>query len=202
MLLRRFAAALAVAAATALAATPAVQAEPREYELDPEHLSIGFLTHHLGLADVLGMFLEAGGSFTYDAEAQTISDVKITVQTDSVFTNHEGRDEHLRSPQFLNVEEYPTMTFTADEAEVTGDDSGKIHGQLTLLGETRPLTLDVTYHGGVEYPFGDEHYAIGISARGSFDRTDFGMTYASENGWVGNEIELIIEFEAIRQPKG
>lgn len=202
MTFRRFAASLAMAALVGLTALPQAHAEPRDFELDPEHLSIGFLTHHLGLSDTLGMFLEAGGSFTYDAEAQTISDVEITVQTDSVFTNHEARDQHLRSPDFLNVEEYPTMTFTAEEAEVTSDTTGKVHGELTLLGKTRPLTLDVTYRGGRKYPFGDEHYAIGISARGSFKRSDYGMSYAVGNGWVGDEIHLIIEFEAIRQPKG
>jgi len=198
---RRLAAALSVAAAAALAAPTASQAEPRQFELDQEHFAIAFLVSHVELADTLGMFREASGSFTYDRAAQTISDVEITVQTDSVFTDHERRDNHLRGPDFLNVEEYPTMTFTADQAEVTGDDSGKIHGQLTLLGETHPLTLDVTYRGGREYPFGDNHYAIGISARGSFDRTDYGMTYAAPN-LVGSEVELIIEFEAIRQPKG
>jgi polyisoprenoid-binding protein YceI len=199
--LRRAAAALAVAALAGLAAAPAAQAEPREYVLDEEHFAIAFLVHHLGLADTLGMFREASGSFTYDAEAQTISDVEITVQTDSVFTNHERRDNHLRGPDFLNSGEYPTMTFTADEAEVTGESTGKVHGELTLLGQTKPLTLDVEYVGGRTYPFGDGHYAIGISARGSFKRSDYGMTYAVENDIVGDEIELIIEFEGIRQPK-
>jgi polyisoprenoid-binding protein YceI len=199
MPLGRFAA--AVVATVALAAAVPAQAQPREYKLDPEHFAIAFLTHHLGLADTLGMFREARGSFTYDAEAQTISDIEIVVQTDSVYTNHEERDKHLRGPDFLNAKEYPTMTFTADEAEVTGDKTGKIHGELTLLGETNPVTLDVTYRGGREYPFGDRHYAIGVSARGTLERSDYGMTYAVDNGWVGDEIHLIIEFEAIRQPE-
>jgi polyisoprenoid-binding protein YceI len=197
----RLAAAALVAAAVALAAGQPARAEPRAYKLDQEHFAIAFLTHHLGLADTLGMFREARGSFTYDAEAQTISDVEITVETDSVFTNHKERDQHLRGPDFLNAKEYPTMTFTADKAEVTGDKTGKIHGELTLLGETNPLTLDVTYRGGRTYPFGDGHYAIGISARGTLERSDYGMTYAVDNGFVGDEVHLIIEFEAIRQPK-
>lgn len=192
--------AAAVLLAAGVAAAPA-RAEPRQYTLDEEHFSIGFLVHHLGLSDILGMFREASGSFVYDAEAKTISDVEITVQTASVFTNHEKRDEHLRGPDFLNVEEYPTATFTADKAVKTGDDTGKLKGKLTLLGVTKPLTLDVTYKGGTFYPFGDGHYAIGISARGTVKRTDYGMTYAAANGWVGDEIELIIEFEAIRQEK-
>lgn len=201
MSVRRIPAVFAVAALALTAALQPAKAEPRQFELDQDHLAIAFLVHHLELADVVGMFTEASGSFTYDAEAQTISNVEITVQTDSVFTNHDARDNHLRGPDFLNAKEYPTMTFTADEAEVTGDTTGKIHGNLTLLGETHPLTLDVTYKGGREYPFGDNHYAIGVSARGSFERSDYGMTYAVDNGFVGDEVELIIEFEGIRQPK-
>ncbi|MBK1697570.1 YceI family protein [Rhodovibrio salinarum] len=201
MTFRRFAAVLAIAAVAGLVALQPAKAEPRQYQVDPEHFAIVFMVHHLGLADTVGMFREASGSFTYDAEAQTLSDVEITVQTDSVFTNHEARDNHLRGTDFLNVQEYPTMTFTADEAEVTGENSGKIHGELTLLGETHPLTLDVTYEGGRTYPFGDGHYAIGISARGTVQRSEYGMTYAVDNGLVGDEIELIIEFEGIRQPK-
>lgn len=193
---------LSLAAAVLLVGTIAVspvRAEPRAYTLDEEHFAIAFMVHHLELADTVGMFREASGSFVYDDEAGTISDVEITVQTDSVFTNHEKRDEHLRGPDFLNVEEYPTMTFTAEDAEKTGEDTGELKGELTLLGVTKPLTLDVTYKGGRFYPFGDEHYAIGISARGTLKRSDYGMSYAVDNGFVGDEVDLIIEFEAIRE---
>lgn len=201
MSIRRLAAALAVLLPAAFAAAVPAKAEPREFKLDPEHFAIVFMTHHVGLADTVGMFREASGSFTYDAEADTVSDVEIVVQTDSVFTNHEKRDEHLRGPDFLNAKEYPTMTFTAEEAVKTGEKTGKLKGELTLRGVTRPLTLDVRLAGARRYPFGDKHYAIGISARGTIKRSEFGMTYAVDNGWVGDEIDLIIEFEAIRQPK-
>ena len=201
MIFRRIAAVLAVAAIVGAAALQPAKAEPRDYKMDPDHFAIVFMVHHLGLADTVGMFREASGSFTYDAEAQSISDIEITVQTDSVFTNHDARDGHLRGTDFLNVQEFPTMTFTADEAEVTGENTGKIHGELTLLGQTKPLTLDVTYEGGRTYPFGDGHYAIGISARGTVKRSEYGMNYAVQNNIVGDEIHLIIEFEGIRQPK-
>lgn len=203
MPVRRLIAALAVVTLAAGVTAAPAEAEPRRYKLDPEHLTIAFLVHHLELADTLGMFREASGSFVFDDEAMTISDVEITVQTDSVFTNHQKRDEHLRGPDFLNAEEYPTMTFTADGANAvkTGARTGKLEGELTLLGVTKPITLHLTYNGGRKYPFGDEHYAIGISARGTFRRSEFGMTYAVGNNWVGDEVHMIIEFEAIRQPK-
>ena len=91
------------------------------------------------------------------------------------------------------------MTFVGTGAEQTGPRSGKISGDLTLRGETRPLTLDVTWNKSGVYPFGHKDHVIGISARGTLKRSDYGMTYAVENGWVGDEVELIIEFEARRK---
>ena len=187
----------AVMLAGGLAAAGSARAEPREYVMDQEHFAIAFMVHHLGLADTVGMFREASGSFTFDEATGEISDVVITVQTDSVFTNHDERDDHLRGPDFLNVQEYPTMTFTADEATKTGERTAKLEGNLTMLGRTEPLTLDVTYNGSRAYPFGDGHHAIGISARGTITRSDYGMTYAVEDDLVGDEIDLIIEFEAM-----
>jgi len=189
--------ALAGAVMGLMGANGPAAAEPREYVMDQEHFAVAFMVHHLGLADTVGMFREASGSFTFDEETGKLSDVVITVQTDSVFTNHDDRDEHLRGPDFLNVQEHPTMTFTADGATKTGDKTAKVKGELTMLGKTEPLTLDVTYNGSREYPFGDGHHAIGISARGTIQRSDYGMTYAVEDNLVGDTIDLIIEFEAM-----
>lgn len=172
-------------------------AEPREYELDPNHTSIGFLVGHAGFADVLGMFREAEGSFTFDEETGEISDLRVVVQADSVFTNQRDRDGHLRSGDFLNAREYPEIVFTGERFERTGDRSGKLHGTLTLRGQERPITLDVTLNRVGEHPFGGA-YTVGASARTSFDRTEFGITYASDGG-VGNTVDMIIEIEAIRQ---
>ena len=188
----------ALAAAFCLIGASAVQAAPEKYEIDPAHASVGFLTMHIGYAKTLGMFLETSGSFAYDEDAQTLSDVTITVQTDSVFTNHDKRDQHLRSPDFLNSREFPEMTFVGKEAEKLSDTTGRLHGELTLLGQTHPLTLDLTLNKTGQYPFGD-NYVVGVSARGTVKRSEYGMMYAVENGWVGDEIELIIEIEAIRE---
>lgn len=185
-------------AATCLIGANTVYAAPEKFEIDPDHASVGFLTMHIGYAKTLGMFLETSGSFTYDEESQTLSDVEITVETDSVFTNHDKRDKHLRSPDFLNSREFPEMTFVGKTAEKLTDTTGKLHGELTLLGQTLPLTLDLTFNKSGQYPFGD-NYVVGVSARGSVKRSEYGMTYAVDNGWVGDDIELIIEIEAIRQ---
>lgn len=192
------AAALMATALLAFEAGPA-RAEPAEYELDPDHLSIGFLVAHIGFAKVSGIFQEAEGSFVFDEESLELSAIKVTVETDSVFTNHKKRDKHLRSADFLNAGKYPEMTFVGSASKKTGPRSGTVTGNLTLRGQSHPLTLEVTWNKSGFYPFGHKDYVIGIAARGKLKRSQYGMTYVVENGWVGDEVELIIEFEARRQ---
>jgi len=174
-------------------------AEPAEFALDPRHTSITFFVHHLGYADLAGMFLQSEGTFRYDEDSQQLSDLRVVVKTASVFTNDDERDGHLRSVDFLNTDEFPEMIFEGTAAEPLGADSGRITGDLTLLGVTRPMTLEATLNKAERYPFGDEHYAIGIDATGTIKRSDFGMTYGADNGWVGDEIRFVLGFEAIRQ---
>ncbi len=194
---------LALAAALCLAAMATAgraTAEPAAYEIDPDHFSIGFLVRHIGYADTLGMFLEAEGSFMFDEAAKKVSDIEVTVEADSVFTNHDKRDDHLRGKDFLNADDHEVIRFVGREAKATGDNTGTVTGDLTLLGVTKPLTLEVTLNKIGAYPFGaGPPYVIGISARGTVKRSEFGMMYAVENGWVGDEVALTIEFEAIRQ---
>jgi len=179
-------------------------AAPKKYVIDPAHLSIGFLVDHAGYGKVLGMFRKAKGEVTFDEETKTLSAVTVVVDTESVFSNHEKRDEHLRSPDFLNAGEFPEMTFTLTGSSATGDKTGTVTGALELLGRKLPITLDVTLNKAAEYPFGgglfgSKPYALGISARGAFNRSTYGMTYGVEQGWVGDTVEMIIEFEAVRE---
>jgi polyisoprenoid-binding protein YceI len=185
-------------AALALAAGPA-SAEPARYEIDPEHVVVAFLVEHIGFARVLGSFGEVEGSFEFDETTGTLSDVSVAVRTDSVSSHHEERDEHLRSDDFLDTRGHPEMSFTAETARRIDERQFEITGELTLLGVTRPLTLNATWNKSGEYPIGRNAYAIGVSARGVLQRADFGMDYAIDNGWVGNDVEILIEFEAMRR---
>ncbi len=201
--LRGLAAACCLLGSMVLASAPA-RAEPVEYRIDPDHLSIGFLVDHIGYAATLGMFRKAEGSFRFDEETGEMTNLRVVVDTASVFTNHKKRDDHLRSADFLNSQEFPQMIFTAASASPKAERRYQVSGQLELLGQSRPLTLDVTWNKSGEYPFGGgvlggKPYVMGVSARGSFKRSDYGMNYAVDNGWVGDEVQLIIEFEAIRQ---
>ena len=188
-------------AATLVPAAPAM-AQAARYEIDPTHLSVGFLVEHIGYAKVLGMFRTARGSYRFDEATATLSAVRVEVDTASVFSNQRQRDEHLKGRDFLNSAEFPQMVFTADIARRTGERSFDITGQLELLGKTQPLTLQATWNKSAASPLGgflQKPYVMGVSARGSFKRSAFGMNYALANGWVGDEVSLIIEFEAVRQ---
>lgn len=198
--LRRMGAALACAAAlvAGLGAAPA-HAQPARYELDAEHLSVGFLVEHIGYAKVLGMFRAARGSYRFDEATGALQDIRVEVDTNSVFSNHLRRDQHLKSADFLNAAEFPRMVFTADNAKRTGDRTFEITGQLELLGQRHPLTLQATWNKSEFSPIAKSNYVMGVSARGSFKRGAYGMNYALANGWVGDDVHLIIEFEAIRK---
>ena len=177
-------------------------AQAARYELDPDHITVAFLVDHIGYAKVLGLFRSARGSYRFDEATATLSEVRIEVETASVFSNQRKRDDHLKGPDFLNSGEFPKMVFTATSAKRTGDKTFDIGGQLELLGKSLPLTLQATWNKSAESPLGGplgKPYVMGVSARGSFKRSAYGMTYAVANGWVGDEVPLIIEFEAVRK---
>jgi len=192
----------ALAASTQLLMTAPAQAQAARYELDPEHTTVAFLVDHIGYAKVLGLFRSVRGNYRFDEATATLSELRIEVETASVFSNLRKRDDHLKGPDFLNSGEFPKMVFTASSAKRTGDRTFDIGGQLELLGKSQPMTLKATWNKSAESPMGGvgrKPYVMGVSARGSFKRSAYGMNYAVANGWVGDEIPLIIEFEAIRQ---
>lgn len=171
-----------------------------KYVIDKTHFSVGFLVEHVGYAKTLGLFREIDGSYTHDLENNKINNIKIVINTSSVFTNHDKRDKHLMSPDFLDVEKHPEMTFVANNININKNET-LINGSLTLLGVTKPLTLKGKINKIAKYPFGGliKPYVMGISARGIIKRSDHGMMYALKDNLVGDDIELIIEFEARRQ---
>ena len=191
----------AIAASSPLLMSTA-HAQAARYELDPDHTTVAFLVDHIGYAKVLGLFRSTRGSYRFDEATATLTEVRIEVETASVFSNQRKRDDHLKGPDFLNSGEFPKMVFTATGAKRTGDKTFDISGQLELLGKSQPLTLQATWNKSAESPLGGplgKPHVMGVSARGSFKRSAYGMNYAVANGWVGDEVPLIIEFEAIRK---
>ena len=188
-----FAAALFVATATG-SVVPAFAA-PVSYKIDPAHTAVAFIVNHVGFSNVIGRFDTVGGDVTFDKDAVEKSVVNVTIDTTSVDTNHAKRDEHLRSPDFFNAKEFPKMTFKSTKIEKTGEKTGKLHGDLTMLGVTKPVVLDVTFNKDGVSPASKLETA-GFSARGTVKRTEFGMKYGAPA--IGDDIQLLIEVEAVK----
>lgn len=187
---------LAAAALSALVALPlTAQAAPVAYKLDPAHTAVVFIVDHLGFAKAMGRFNTFAGELSFDKDAADKSSLSVTIDTTSVDTNHAKRDEHLKSPDFFNAKEFPKMTFKSTKIETTGDKTGKLHGDLTLLGVTKPVVLDVTFNKDGVSPASKQE-TVGFSARGTIKRSDFGMKYGVPN--IGDDIQIIIESEAVK----
>lgn len=190
------AAVLALAAGTGTARLAA--ADMARWVIDPEHFSILFGASHIGYQQQLGFFLEGSGSFNFDEGSQELAELVVEIDARSVFTNHEARDNHLRSGDFLDADNHPLIRFVMTEATPATETTGTITGDLTIRGVTQPVTLDVELNKIGAYPWGST-YVLGISAETVISRSAFGSTYALEGGLVGDEIELVFELEAIRQ---
>lgn len=168
------------------------------YELDTTHTNVYFTVEHIGYARTLGIFTDLNGAFDYDVATQELGDVAVTIDASSVNTFHDARDGHVRNQDFLNVSEHPEITFVASGGTPAGDANGTVTGDLTILGVTRPVTLDVTLNKVAAYPFGHRREVLGLSMSTTIQRSDFGMTYGVENGLVGDEVRINIETEAMK----
>ena len=176
---------------------PAV-AQTSAWQLDPAHSSAQFAVRHMGISTVRGTFTKLSGSAQYDPTNAKNDSVEVTIDTASVDTRVEMRDNDLRSDHFFDVQKYPTMTFRSTKVESAGTDKLKITGDLTIRGITKPVILAVD---GPSKPVDDGrgHLHMGVSATGSVNRTDFGMT--GYQGMVGNDVQLTIDAELVQATK-
>lgn len=188
--------AAALFATAALGAAVPASAAPVAYTVDPAHTSVVFIINHAGFANLIGRFNTVAGDLTLDQDALENSTLSVTIDTGSVDTNHAKRDEHLTSPDFFNAREFPTLTFRSTRVEKTGATTGTLHGDLTLLGVTRPVVLDITVNKAGVSPASKLETA-GFSARGTIKRSDFGMKYGVPA--IGDEVTLLIEAEAVKK---
>ncbi len=174
-----------------------MSAQAADYVIDKEgqHAFINFKISHLGMSWLYGRFNDFEGTFSWDAEQPAESQVQVTINTASVDSNHAERDRHLRSADFLNVSRHPQATFKSTGVEMTGDDSAKVSGELTLNGVTRPVVLDARFMGEGEDPWGG--YRAGFEAYTTLKLKDFDI--AMDLGPASQEVELLLTIEGIRQ---
>lgn len=189
----RFLSPAALLASAALAfAAPAFAAD---YTIDPTHTHVLFMVDHLGFSKMIGLFTDTSGTIGFDAANPTASKLSVVVKTASLQTQFAPRDADLKGADWFNAAEFPEMTFAGASYAKTDDKTGKVTGNLTLLGVTKPITLDVTLNKAGTRPT-DKAEAVGFSARGSFNRSDFGMkTYIP---YIGDKVDVIIETEATK----
>ncbi|WP_417783607.1 YceI family protein [Terasakiella pusilla] len=185
---------LFLVAAVALGlSTSLAQADPVQYAFDKDHTSIVFHVNHMGFSNFQGEFQEFDGSLTFDADQPKNSAVNVKINVNSVDADVAKLDDHLKSPDFFDVNKFPSMVFKSKSIEVTGEKTGKITGDFTLLGVTKEVTLDVTLNKAADHPM-LKVPAVGFSATGTIKRSDFGMTtYVPA---VGDEVTISIETEA------
>ncbi len=172
-------------ASAAVALTTSVYAA--DYAVDLSHSSISFSISHLGYSKTVGRFNEFEGSFSDTNGSESVS---VTIKADSIDSNHEPRDKHLRSPDFFDVKQYSTLKF--ESTSVTAD---TITGNLTMHGKTNPVTLDVVPVGEGEDPWGG--YRKGYTATTTIMRSEWDMSYGLPG--VGDAVEITLEIEGIRQ---
>lgn len=177
------------AAAQATPAAPAVRSG--DYALDTSHAKIVWGVSHFGFSTYYGEFTDFDAKLTLDAANPDRSRLVVTVATPSVDTHDDKLDAHLESADFFDVANHPTATFASTAVRRTGPTTADVTGNFTLLGQTRPLTLAVTFNKAGENM--GKVYTTGFSATGTIKRSDYGMTYGLPG--LGDEVELRISGE-------
>lgn len=169
--------------------------------IDASHTDVEFSVRHLMISNVKGRFGAVKGQVVLDPATPGVADINVTIDVTSIDTREEKRDAHLRSPDFFDVDHFPVMTFTGGTVQGDLDGEFTLSGQLTIRGVTRPITLDVTFEGAGNDPWGGTRR--GFSARGKLQRSAFGLEWnaALETGGVvvGDDVKLTINSELVLQ---
>ena len=170
------------------------------YKIDPAHSEVGFTVDHLMIFKVSGFFTEFAGTIEADPTTKTLSKVSATIQTTSVDTRIEKRDNHLRSPDFFDVAKYPEMTFVSKKIEGSGTGI-TVHGDLTIRGTTKPIVLAGSFQGQNKDAWGNVR--AGFAAKAKISREEFGLTWNKllETGGVtvGDKVEINLQVQGIQQ---
>lgn len=179
---------------------PDLAALTGDYAIDPAHTTIGFVARHAMVTNVKGSFTQSSGTLHLDGADPSKSTATIEVTMNSIDTGSADRDTHLKSSDFFKTDEFPTMTFRSTSAESLGGDDYRMTGDLTILGTTKPLTIDLEFNGSATDPFGNER--VGFEGKSEILRSEWGLTWnaALETGGVlvSDKIKLTFDISAIK----
>lgn len=167
--------------------------EPLEFQVDPVHSHVLWKIEHRKVSYFYGRFDQVSGAIAFDPEHPEESSVYVEVQAKSIDTRTEKLNQHLRSPDFFDVVQYPVITFESQKVEPLGDDRYRVTGELSLHGVTREISVEVEHVGTAE---GRDGTLIGFHTVFTIDRTEYGMKYGTQRGDLGKEVELIVSLEA------
>lgn len=187
---------IGLATSVALFSTFSVAA-PVNYVIDTKgmHASVNFKVNHLGYSWLTGRFEKFGGNFVYDADQPANSKINITIETNSVNTNHAERDKHIRNEDFLDVDKYKTAKFVSTSITENTDKTLTVKGDLTLHGVTKPIAIQATKMGEGKDPWGG--YRAGFAGTTSIKMADYGITY--NLGPASTHVYFDLHIEGIRQ---
>lgn len=171
------------------------------WQIDPAHSQIQFSVRHMMISNVRGRFENFTGAIEFEEKDPTRSLVEVQIETASINTRETQRDSHLKSPDFLNVEKYPYLSFKSKRIEKIDDSHGRVIGDLTIRDVTKEVALDVEYAGQAKSPWGT--VSAGFSANAKINRKDWGLTYNQvlETGgvMVGDVVNITIDLEIVKQ---
>jgi polyisoprenoid-binding protein YceI len=171
------------------------------YKIDVDHSDIMFKVKHLMISTVSGIFKKFDATLELDEENFENAQVTFEADTDSVDTKNEQRDAHLKSDDFFNAEQFPKMTFKSTSVERVAHNEFKLHGDLTIRDITKPIVLDVEYHGQTKDPWGNQR--MGFEANGKINRKEFGLKWSAvtEAGGlvVADDVKLHLNVEMVKQ---
>ena len=171
------------------------------WKIDSAHSEIQFSVRHMMISKARGRFDAFSGEVNFDEKNPAASSVDVSIDASSINTRDAQRDGHLKSPDFLNMEEYPALRFISKRVEVLGENKGRIYGDLTIRDISREVVMDADFSGTAKSPWGAT--SAGFSATTSFDRTEWGLVWnqALETGGilVGDKVDVSIELELIKQ---
>ena len=172
-----------------------------KWVLDPMHSEVQFKVKHLVISTVSGFFKSFEGELDTENDDFTDASISFSLDIDSIDTNQSQRDEHLKSAEFFDAAQYPKITFKSTSFTKSGDDEYKLAGNLTIKGETKPVTLDVEFGGAATDFYGNTK--AGFEITGKINRKDFGLTWdgVTEAGSVvvGEDIKLTINAQLTKQ---
>jgi polyisoprenoid-binding protein YceI len=170
------------------------------FQIDASHSEIQFSVRHMMVSKARGVFEKWSGTVALNPEHPEQTTVEVSIDASSINTRDGQRDGHLKSPDFLAVEQFPTLDFKSTRVEVTGKTTAKLYGDLTIRGVSKPVVVDVEYQGSAKSPWGTTSY--GFSGSTKINREDWGLNWNAAletGGWlVGKEVQIDIELELVQ----